>query len=371
MENSSEKSQKSKDVFLTMVGLLGLKTEVNDKISGKNIILSVSTDEPGRLIGRNGSSLDSVGLLMNRILKKEDIEFPKVIIDVDGYDKKSKRKRGGNRRDRSRRVEKTMVLQEEPKRDVDDNSINFYVEDDGDSLAPVTTVALNTDSNDRSNNRGRNNNSRGRNNNNRGRNNNNRGQNSRTEKPAQGENPRHSNRNRNRSEESKAPAKAPAQASAPAKAPAQASAPAKAPAQASAPAKAPAQALAPAKAPAQASAPAKAPAQASAPAKAPAQASAPAKAPAAPAAQTPTQNEKSGGRNERNSGGNKNRLQMQCRNAVKEVKRWGEDGLLPPMNEEECKKAVEYFSNDKDINAVIDSKSYGDKKRVRISLKKS
>ena len=63
---------------------------------------------------------------------------------------------------------------------------------------------------------------------------------------------------------------------------------------------------------------------------------------------------------------------MQCRNAAKEVKRWGESTMLPPQAEAECAKVLEYFKNDKDLSAAIDeSRSYGDKKRVRISLNKS
>lgn len=283
MENSTEQSQKSKDVFLTMVGLLGLNAEVADKVSGRNIVLSVNTDEPGRLIGRNGSSLDNVGLLMNRILKKTDNSFPKVIIDVDGYDKKSKRdkRKNNNRRDRrakSSKVEKTAVMTEPPSED----SINVYVDHETDTLDPVTTVALDSenrreerrpqqrrgrDNNNRRDNRRDNNNRRGRNNDRR----------SRSQQVDKG----------SVNEESK------------------------------------------------------------------------------PAVEQPQEQS-----NSSSGSGKPNKLQMQCRNAAKEVKRWGEDILLPPLSENDCNKAMEYFKSDNEVNVSIDnSRSYGDKKRVRISLK--
>ena len=283
--NSTEQSQKGKEVFLNMVGLLGLNAEVKDKVSGRNIILSVSTDEPGRLIGRNGSSLDNVGLLMNRILKKTDNTFPKVIIDVDGYDKKPKRERrkNNNRKDkraRSAAMEKTVVLDDANAVD----QINVYVDHETDSIAPVTTVALNQD-NEKSS---RPQNRRGRDNRNNNRNRNNRRDNNRSN-------------NRNRNEERAPRQQAPAEATAGA-----------------------------------------------------------AQESSAPAPSSPDKGGKPA-----------NKLQMQCRNTAKEVKRWGEDLLLPPLSESDCQKALEYFSSDKEVIVQIDnSRSYGDKKRVRVSLKK-
>ena len=76
MENSTDKSKKGKDVFLTMVGLLGLKAEVKDEIRSKNIVLSVSADEPGRLIGRNGSSNPYPGISHSNV--------PSWILNVNG-----------------------------------------------------------------------------------------------------------------------------------------------------------------------------------------------------------------------------------------------------------------------------------------------
>lgn len=283
MENSTEQSQKSKDVFMTMVGLLGLNAEVSDKVSGRNIVLSVNTDEPGRLIGRNGSSLDNVGLLMNRILKKTDNSFPKVIIDVDGYDKKSKRdkRKTNNRKDRrakSSKIEKTTVMTESSTED----SINVYVDHETDTLDPVTTVALDSDNRreerrpqqrrgGRDNNRRDNRRDNNRDNNRRGRNNDRRSRSQQIDKSAINEE-----------------------------------------------------------------------------------------------AKPVEQQEQSSS----SSSGKPNKLQMQCRNAAKEVKRWGEDILLPPLSENDCNKAMDYFKSDNEVNVTIDnSRSYGDKKRVRISLK--
>ena len=301
--NSTDQSQKGKEVFMTMVGLLGLNAEVKDKVSGRNIILSVNTDEPGRLIGRNGSSLDNVGLLMNRILKKTDNTFPKVIIDVDGYDKKSKRdkrdkRRNNNRRDkkaRSSKMEKTAVMDEV----TGEEKINVYVDHETDSLAPVTTVALDAPAETSPQQRGNRRDNRGRRDNNRGRRDNNRGRR---------DNNRSDNRNRNNDDRPQRQPKADKPQEA-------------------------------------------------------AQATAEQPKAPAPAEQSKAPADK--------GGKPQNKIQMQCRNAAKEVKRWGEDILLPPQSEADCQKALEYFGKDKELISSIDnSRSYGDKKRVRISLKK-
>lgn len=264
MENSTDQSQKSKSVFLTMVGLLGLNAEVNDKFSGRNIILSVSTDEPGRLIGRNGSALDSIGLLMNRILRKSDNTFPKVIIDVDGYDKKPKheKRKVTGRKERSQKLEKTVVMNEGTSSRED--NINIFVDHETDKPKPVTTVALGGNTSDSSS--------------------------SRSSKRDN----RRSNVRNNRNDGSKR---------------------------------------------------------------------------AATSANEPQQPFQSDNQ-QKPAAKSLNKLQMQCRNAAKEVKRWGEDILLPPLTESDCQSALEYFKKDNEVNVKIDnSKSYGDKKRVRISLK--
>ena len=336
-ETSTAQSQKSKEVFLAMVGYLGLKSEVQDKVSGKNIILSVTTDEPGRLIGRNGSALDSLGLLMNRILKKDDVNFPKVIVDVDGYDKKSKRERrdkrrsGRDRQEKSRKQEKVVANESV---DFSDDDINRYVDEDTNNIKPVTTVPFGEAEakNERRPNRRRNRRGNDRNDRRRGQNRENRGE---------------------KAEEKSAPVEKSEKPSAPAEKPAAA---AKPPVEKSAKPSAPA---------AKPSAPAEKPAAA---AKPPVEKS---EKPSAPAEKpAPVVEKKSAPVEKPAAKPQMNRLQMECRNVAKEVKRWGDSKMLPPQSDADCKQVLDYFKNDKDLKAEIDtSRSYDDKKRVRVSLK--
>ncbi len=55
-----------------------------------NIVLNISTNEAGRLIGEKGETLYSLQYLLNKILYQKNAENPKVIVDVDQYRTKRK-----------------------------------------------------------------------------------------------------------------------------------------------------------------------------------------------------------------------------------------------------------------------------------------
>ena len=49
------------------------------------ILLEVKTDDPGRLIGRQGQTLTQLQYIVNRMLFHKDQSAPKVIVDVGDY----------------------------------------------------------------------------------------------------------------------------------------------------------------------------------------------------------------------------------------------------------------------------------------------
>ena len=217
MDTQTKESQHSKNVFNTIISLLGQKAEISDKYTGKHIVLNVTTEEPGRLIGRKGIALNSITHLMNLMLKRESPEHPHVIIDVHGI--------GEDKRERPPRKEKR---ERAPRKDNRKDNRNESNEDA--NSAPVA----------------------------------------KQEAPKKDE---------------------------------------------------------------------------------------------APAAK---QEEKPKAKPEQKL----SRLQLECRNAAKEVKKWGDATYLPAMAEAECFKAIDNFKNDKEIVATIDeSRSNGDKKRVKLALK--
>jgi spoIIIJ-associated protein len=50
-----------------------------------NIVLNISTDDAGRVIGEKGETLYSIQYLLNKMIFSKDKEHPKVIVDVDNY----------------------------------------------------------------------------------------------------------------------------------------------------------------------------------------------------------------------------------------------------------------------------------------------
>ncbi|MGL4854549.1 MAG: protein jag [Lentisphaeria bacterium] len=94
----SDKNQtEAKLVLESMISLLGLCADVEPETSDRGIILSLKSEDPGRIIGRNGLTIDALQLLINKMLRRSEDNFPPIILDVDGY-KKSRRDRTSRRR---------------------------------------------------------------------------------------------------------------------------------------------------------------------------------------------------------------------------------------------------------------------------------
>ncbi|MBR2374570.1 MAG: KH domain-containing protein [Lentisphaeria bacterium] len=47
--------------------------------------VKISSNDVGRIIGRRGQTLESLQLVLNRIVGRDDKEFPLVLLDIDGY----------------------------------------------------------------------------------------------------------------------------------------------------------------------------------------------------------------------------------------------------------------------------------------------
>jgi spoIIIJ-associated protein len=93
MPPTKEQKERSIAALTQMLNLLGLETEVAAKEEGDDFLLTLKTDDPGRLIGRKGYYLDSLELVLNRILRKEFSRCSWVEVDVDGYKKKKRPRR--------------------------------------------------------------------------------------------------------------------------------------------------------------------------------------------------------------------------------------------------------------------------------------
>ena len=86
-ENVKFEEQKSKiiKVLTTMFDYLGLSASLRVEEKGTRIGVKISSDDAGRIIGRKGQTLESLQLLLNRIMFKDDEECPHIMLDIDGY----------------------------------------------------------------------------------------------------------------------------------------------------------------------------------------------------------------------------------------------------------------------------------------------
>jgi spoIIIJ-associated protein len=64
---------------------MGFPATVDEHQLDEGLLLEVKTDDPGRLIGRQGQTLSQLQYILNRLLFHQDPSVPKIMVDVGGY----------------------------------------------------------------------------------------------------------------------------------------------------------------------------------------------------------------------------------------------------------------------------------------------
>lgn len=81
-----ERVEHSKEVLREMMQSMGLDVEVEgEQAGGEEITLHIVTEDSHKLIGKEGETLDDIQYLLNRLLFKENQDFPRVRVDCDRY----------------------------------------------------------------------------------------------------------------------------------------------------------------------------------------------------------------------------------------------------------------------------------------------
>jgi spoIIIJ-associated protein len=76
----------AKELLDTILGYLGFVVQIEETRSeAGNITLQIYTEESGRLIGRDGETLEAIQFLLNRLIQAKDKDAPKVIVDCELY----------------------------------------------------------------------------------------------------------------------------------------------------------------------------------------------------------------------------------------------------------------------------------------------
>ena len=117
MEETLEKAPK---VLGTMLDYLGLDASVKSEERNGNVHLTVFSEDAGRIIGRKGQALQSLQLLLNRIISKGKVKSPRLFIDVDGYKKPERRSYDDDRQPRERDSRETRSDDSRDRRRTDE-----------------------------------------------------------------------------------------------------------------------------------------------------------------------------------------------------------------------------------------------------------
>lgn len=84
--SQEERQKQAVDFLQGMLSRLGIQAEISvEEVEGGDFKLQLQSENAGRLIGRKGQSLESIELLLNRVMKRNDEDSPWVSVEVDGY----------------------------------------------------------------------------------------------------------------------------------------------------------------------------------------------------------------------------------------------------------------------------------------------
>ena len=77
--------------FLTdLLDAMDIKTNISTRYEDDILMIDLNTEETGVLIGRRGQTLDAIQYLCSLVINKDNKEYTRVSIDVEGYREKRK-----------------------------------------------------------------------------------------------------------------------------------------------------------------------------------------------------------------------------------------------------------------------------------------
>jgi spoIIIJ-associated protein len=135
-----------KETLEKILSLLGFETSVEEHKMDDGILLDVKTDDPGRLIGRQGQTLSDLQYITNRLLFQQDSGAPKAMVDVGGYRAQAREalvKRANEAAEKVRRWGDAVEL--EPMNAFDRRIVHQTLKDDPD----VETHSVEVDGSDK------------------------------------------------------------------------------------------------------------------------------------------------------------------------------------------------------------------------------
>ena len=83
-----EEIEIAKELTIGLLERMGVDTEGEGSIKEGNLFLEIKRDEEGVLIGKDGRTLESLQMLINRMVNKRLRNTTRVVLDIDGYRKR-------------------------------------------------------------------------------------------------------------------------------------------------------------------------------------------------------------------------------------------------------------------------------------------
>ena len=77
-----------KQLTIGLLERMGVKTEVEAFLKEGNLYIEIKGDQEGILIGKHGRTLDSLQLLINRMVNKRLKNAVRVVLDINDYQKR-------------------------------------------------------------------------------------------------------------------------------------------------------------------------------------------------------------------------------------------------------------------------------------------
>ncbi len=83
-----EEIEIAKELTIGLLERMGVKTEVEGFLKEGNLCLEIRGDDEGILIGKHGRTLESLQMLVNRMVSKKLKNAMRVVLDIDDYRKR-------------------------------------------------------------------------------------------------------------------------------------------------------------------------------------------------------------------------------------------------------------------------------------------
>jgi spoIIIJ-associated protein len=83
-----EEIEIAKQLTMGLLERMGVRTEVEGFLKEGNLYLEIKGDQEGILIGKHGRTLESLQMLINRMVNKRLKNATRVILDIDDYRKR-------------------------------------------------------------------------------------------------------------------------------------------------------------------------------------------------------------------------------------------------------------------------------------------